>query len=53
MEKRVLVVDDNEVVLAMAREALEEGGFEVVTANDAKEADLFISGGPEAGPDCA
>lgn len=44
MKKRVLVVDDSEVVLAMAREALEEGGFEVVTASDAKEADPFIFG---------
>ena len=42
MKKRVLIVDDSEVVLAMAREALEEGGFEVDTAEDAKEADAFI-----------
>ena len=34
MKKRILVVDDSEVVLAMAAEALEEGGFEVVTAMD-------------------
>ncbi|RII25836.1 MAG: two-component system response regulator [Geobacter sp.] len=42
MKKRVLVVDDSDIVLAMAREALEEGGFEVVTAPDAKESDAYI-----------
>ncbi len=41
--KRILVVDDSETALAMAREALEEGGFEVVTALDAKEADTFLN----------
>ncbi|HLO26389.1 MAG TPA: response regulator [Geobacteraceae bacterium] len=42
MKKRILVVDDSETALAMAREALEEGGFEVVTALDAKEADTYL-----------
>lgn len=42
MNKRILVVDDSEIVLAMAREALEEGGFDVVTALSAKEADFYI-----------
>lgn len=42
MKKRILVVDDSPIALAMAREALEEGGFEVVTALDAKEADTCI-----------
>lgn len=41
-KKRILVVDDSEIVLAMAREALEGGGFEVVTALSAKEADSTI-----------
>lgn len=40
--RRVLVVDDSETVLAVAREALEEGGFEVVAALDAHEADQYI-----------
>ena len=40
-KKRVLVVDDSEIVLAAAREALEEG-FEVVTALNALEADKYI-----------
>ena len=42
MKKQVLVVDDSEIVLAMAREALEEGGYDVVTALDTMEADAFI-----------
>jgi DNA-binding response OmpR family regulator len=42
MKKRILVVDDSPIALAMAREALEEGGFEVVTALDTKEADTCI-----------
>ena len=42
MGKRILVVDDSEVVLAMAAEALEEGGFEVVTAPDARDAGALI-----------
>jgi DNA-binding response OmpR family regulator len=42
MKKRVLVVDDSEIVLEMARDALEKGGFEVVTALNAREADKYI-----------
>ena len=42
MKKTILVVDDSEIVLAMAREALEDGGFEVVTALDTKESDTYI-----------
>lgn len=41
-KKRILVVDDSEIVLAMAREALEEAGFEVVTAFNAMEANSYI-----------
>jgi CheY-like chemotaxis protein len=40
--KRILVVDDSEIVLDMARQALEEGGFEVVTAASAMEANEYI-----------
>lgn len=46
MKKQILVVDDSEIVLAMAREALEEGGYEVVTALDTTEADDFIFATP-------
>jgi len=42
---RVLVVDDSEIVLDMARDVLEKRGFEVVTALNAKVADSFIYGG--------
>lgn len=42
MKKRVLVVDDSEIVLAMAREALEEGGFDVITSENAMEANNYI-----------
>jgi len=42
MQKRILVVDDSETVLAMACDALKRGGFEVVTALDAHEADQYI-----------
>lgn len=42
MKQRILVVDDSEIALGMAREALEAGGFEVVTALDAKAADKYI-----------
>jgi PAS domain S-box-containing protein len=38
----VLVADDEEVVLAMARRILEQAGFEVITARDGREAvDVF------------
>jgi DNA-binding response OmpR family regulator len=43
-KKVVLVVDDSEIVLEMAREALEEGGFKVLTALDAIDADTHIFG---------
>jgi CheY-like chemotaxis protein len=42
MKPRILVVDDSEIVLEMAREALEEGGFTVVTAAGIVEANAFI-----------
>jgi CheY-like chemotaxis protein len=40
--KTVLVVDDSEIVVAMASDALEDGGFKVVTASNAKVADKLI-----------
>ncbi len=42
VRKRILVVDDSEIVLDMARQALEEGDFEVVTATSAMEANEYI-----------
>jgi two-component system, OmpR family, alkaline phosphatase synthesis response regulator PhoP len=43
MEKqKILIVDDSELVLAMARDALEEAGYEVCTATNGIEANSFI-----------
>jgi CheY-like chemotaxis protein len=42
MKKRVLVVDDSEIVLEKAREALGRGGYEVLTALSANAADAII-----------
>jgi DNA-binding response OmpR family regulator len=44
MKKLVLVVDDSEIVLVKAAEALVSKGFEVVTALSASAADRFIFG---------
>ncbi len=44
MSKRVLVVDDSEIVLEMASEALVAKGYEVLTALSARDADRFIYG---------
>jgi len=43
MEKgRILIVDDSELVLAMARDALEDSGYTVVTATNGIEANQYI-----------
>jgi len=42
MAKRVLVVDDSIIVLAMANEALAAKGYKVSTAVNASDADRFI-----------
>jgi two-component system, OmpR family, alkaline phosphatase synthesis response regulator PhoP len=44
-KRKVLIVDDSEIVLAMAREALAEGGFETVTAMNGIEANRYIFSG--------
>lgn len=44
MKKRVLVVDDSEIVLGKASEALVAGGYEVDTALSAMEADDYLYG---------
>lgn len=49
MSKRVLVVDDSEIVLEKASEALIAKGYEVFTALSAQDADRFIYG--ESRPD--
>ena len=42
MKAKILIVDDSEIVLEMARDALEEGGFSVITAAGIVEANAFI-----------
>lgn len=42
MKQRILIVDDNELVLTMARDALEEAGYEVQTAMDGVQANNYI-----------
>ena len=49
MKKRILVVDDSEIVLEMAKEALSDKGYEVFTALSAAAADRYIYG--ESRPD--
>lgn len=44
MAKRVLVVDDSEIVLEKAVEALESAGIDVFTALNTVEADRYIYG---------
>ncbi len=39
---RILIVDDSELVLAMARDALEGAGYEVFTATNGIEANSYI-----------
>jgi len=42
LAKRVLIVDDSELVLTMARDALEKQGYEVHTASSGIEANRII-----------
>lgn len=42
MAKRILIVDDSELVLTMARDALEKEGYEVHTAYSGIEANRII-----------
>ncbi len=44
---RILVVDDEDVVREAARHALEQTGYEVVVANDGKQALDILSGRPD------
>lgn len=41
-KQKILLVDDSELVLAMARDALEGAGYEVFTATNGIEANSFI-----------
>lgn len=42
MRKSILIIDDSELVLAMAKDALEEGGYTVQTATNGIEANRYI-----------
>lgn len=42
MSKKILVIDDSPLVLAMASDALQTAGFEVFTATNGIEANSFI-----------
>jgi DNA-binding response OmpR family regulator len=42
MDKTILIIDDSELVLAMAKDALQEAGFRVETATNGIEANRFI-----------
>jgi DNA-binding response OmpR family regulator len=42
MPKKILIIDDSELVLAMAKDALEEVGYEVFTATNGIEANSYI-----------
>ena len=41
-KQRILIVDDSELVLVMARDALEEAAYEVFTATNGIEANSYI-----------
>ena len=42
MSKNILIIDDSEVVLAMAKDALEREGYQVQTATNGIEANRYI-----------
>ncbi|QWV91737.1 response regulator [Geomonas oryzisoli] len=42
MKKKILIIDDSELVLAMAKDALDQAGYQVVTATNGIEANRFI-----------
>jgi len=39
---KILIIDDSELVLAMAKDALEQAGYQVLTATNGIEANRFI-----------
>lgn len=42
MKEKILIIDDSELVLAMAKDALEQAGYQVLTATNGIEANRFI-----------
>jgi len=42
MQKKIFIIDDSELVLAMAKDALEDAGFTALTATNGIEANRYI-----------
>jgi len=42
LKEKILIIDDSELVLAMAKDALDQAGYQVVTATNGIEANRFI-----------
>ncbi|WP_129125774.1 response regulator [Geomonas oryzae] len=42
MNEKILIIDDSELVLAMAKDALEQAGYLVLTATNGIEANRYI-----------
>ena len=42
MNEKILIIDDSELVLAMAKDALDQAGYQVLTATNGIEANRFI-----------
>lgn len=42
MGKKILIIDDSELVLAMAKDALEQAGYKALTATNGIEANRYI-----------
>lgn len=42
MTKKILIIDDSELVLAMAKDALDQAGFQVLTASNGIEGNRYI-----------
>ncbi|WP_224982079.1 response regulator [Geomonas agri] len=42
MNEKILIIDDSELVLAMAKDALDSAGYQVLTATNGIEANRFI-----------
>jgi len=42
LRKKILIIDDSELVLAMAKDALDQAGYQVVTATNGIEANRYI-----------
>ena len=42
MKEKILIIDDSELVLTMAKDALEQAGYQVLTATNGIEANRFI-----------